>query len=84
MGPRLQERGVTFFPRLPASAGARFNGAALTRARSLQPCWLQRKLPDGLQWGRAYKSAELLFSTNHRTLTEKLQWGRAYKSAELK
>ena len=58
MGPRLQERGVQLdcFP--IGLFSFRFNGAALTRARSYTSGSVLKPAGKVLQWGRAYKSAE--------------------------
>ena len=59
MGPRLQERGVEVSPSLQVKIAGGFNGAALTRARSFRELKTLTNFRGGLQWGRAYKSAEL-------------------------
>ena len=60
-----------------------FNGAALTRARSFGSGFGSTgSRPKRLQWGRAYKSAELLAAWFYYVSPRLLQWGRAYKSAE--
>ena len=83
MGPRLQERGVRFPLFLPPIPLSSFNGAALTRARSSRSMGLILRLLHMLQWGRAYKSAELQPFQSPKEEAKPLQWGRAYKSAEL-
>ena len=59
MGPRLQERGVLRLQQRKLRIKHRFNGAALTRARSSLFVRRRISVPRWLQWGRAYKSAEL-------------------------
>ena len=83
MGPRLQERGVSSRDGHIRPSSWSFNGAALTRARSYSNLRMPTKPRWALQWGRAYKSAELQVMTMKQELRERLQWGRAYKSAEL-
>ena len=82
MGPRSVERGIF------ANAGpfskffARFNGAALCRARNPDAVSIHQSRLNQLQWGRALSSAE---SKRLRYLPESgtaLQWGRALSSAE--
>ncbi len=58
MGPRLQERGVQLRDMPDADSDGSFNGAALTRARSLLGQYSLNAYLVTLQWGRAYKSAE--------------------------
>ncbi len=82
MGPRLQERGVQSGQTRMNRHEKSFNGAALTRARSFAPESISTTRRLLLQWGRAYKSAELDTSLGRETLRRQLQWGRAYKSAE--
>ncbi len=60
MGPRLQERGVRLCARCNRVTNQRFNGAALTRARSFGDPAQQLAPRRALQWGRAYKSAEFV------------------------
>ena len=70
MGPRLQERGVRHLGIAQALRMRSFNGAALTRARS---SFGSSKNVGGwqrLQWGRAYKSAELAESGSKRSEAE--------------
>ena len=59
MGPRLQERGVLAAVGTVIAGSSCFNGAALTRARSYGQTTTSAQPHIALQWGRAYKSAEL-------------------------
>ena len=59
MGPRLQERGVQQPHFNCYEKMFSFNGAALTRARSYSRRLIEAEQEEKLQWGRAYKSAEL-------------------------
>ena len=59
MGPRLQERGVFLLGSIICVPRDGFNGAALTRARSSRNNMSYHVTLIKLQWGRAYKSAEL-------------------------
>ena len=61
MGPRLQERGVKGRIKQCGMPMVSFNGAALTRARSCRLSDQRNRFQASLQWGRAYKSAELIF-----------------------
>ena len=83
MGPRLQERGVRRRTHGLRSGCRGFNGAALTRARSFPGIVSGLACLTLLQWGRAYKSAELGAVSSAASIAFWLQWGRAYKSAEL-
>ena len=83
MGPRLQERGVGASGESGERRERSFNGAALTRARSYPFGRVNTFPAPQLQWGRAYKSAELGSGERRAESGERLQWGRAYKSAEL-
>ncbi len=68
MGPRLQERGVRSTRSTIRGKEVRFNGAALTRARSLLSGNTPFLSNSMLQWGRAYKSAELIARESLRPL----------------
>ena len=71
MGPRLQERGLPLGVRATSALGKAFNGAALTRARTYRWETTGHRWEDNLQWGRAYKSADLVVS--HRWPVKKME-----------
>jgi len=82
MGPRFRKRGNVHFRFGLVARIPRFNGAALSEARKRPLVHVLPPINAGLQWGRAFGSAETALEAPLEAITAKLQWGRAFGSAE--